>query len=108
MESLIPIAIICALILLIYKLVIAIKNIFVGTTEIIQHGSEFAKIITKIGKGKIKNKIDDLKETYEIYQTAQEFEDYAIAKIMLEFNVSRSIAKEIFRYYIKDKLNDDR
>jgi len=49
-QTLIQIAFTGGLIFLLYKLIIAIKNIFLGTKEIVQHSTEFTKIIASIGK----------------------------------------------------------
>lgn len=98
MDILIQISLICGLGFLLYKLIIAIKNIFVGTKEVIQHSTEFTKIVTKLGKKKINEKINKLRLEYEL---KKQHEDFIVIQIMIEFNVERNVAKDIYKYYFK-------
>ncbi len=86
------------LIYLIYKLSIAIKNIFIGSKEIVKHSAEFTNIVAKLGKKRIDEKINQIKLKYEV---DKQIEDFIVTQIMLEFNVDRIVAKDIYKYYFQ-------
>lgn len=98
-QTLIQIAFTGGLIFLLY-----LKNIFLGTKEIVQHSTEFTKIIASIGKKKFTRKISEIKLKIKEELDYQEKRRQTILLIALEFNVSLDVAEGLFNEFEKMKM----
>jgi hypothetical protein len=102
----IQIAIIAVVVFILYKVIQAIINISRGSVEIVQHGAEFTKIITKIGKKKVNQAIENAMGKIEAHRIYEEEKKKIILVIALKLNVGLDVAEAVFEQYLKNNRID--